>query len=71
MSVISNVERKHLFSNIFAVRDCSERLLCDLETRLEENLVLDDVCDILAQHYSQYFDVYVKYCSNQVKADES
>ena len=66
LSVISNVERKHLFSNIFAVRDCSERLLCDLESRLEENLVLDDVCDILQQHFGQYFDVYVKYCSNQV-----
>lgn len=70
LSVIGNVDRKHLFSNIFAVRDCSERLLCDLESRLEENLVLDDVCDILQQHFNQYFDVYVKYCSNQVRKNE-
>ncbi|KAJ1354139.1 hypothetical protein KIN20_010973 [Parelaphostrongylus tenuis] len=46
-SVISNSERKHLFSNIFAVRDCSERLLSDLETRLEQNLMLDDLCILL------------------------
>ncbi|WKX95040.1 hypothetical protein Q1695_011919 [Nippostrongylus brasiliensis] len=65
-SVISNSERKHLFSNIFAVRDCSERLLSDLETRLEQNLVLDDLCNILVHHFESNFDVYIKYCSNQV-----
>ncbi|KJH41874.1 RhoGEF domain protein [Dictyocaulus viviparus] len=65
-SVITNSERKHLFSNIFAVRDCSERLLSDLETRLEQNLVLDDLCSILLHHFETNFDVYVKYCSNQV-----
>ncbi|KAK6026746.1 hypothetical protein OSTOST_07269, partial [Ostertagia ostertagi] len=65
-SVISNSDRKHLFSNIFAVRDCSERLLCDLETRLEHNLVLDDLCSILVHHFETNFDVYIKYCSNQV-----
>ncbi|VDM55089.1 unnamed protein product [Angiostrongylus costaricensis] len=65
-SVITNSERKHLFSNIFAVRDCSERLLSDLETRLEQNLVLDDLCSILVHHFETNFDVYVKYCSNQV-----
>uniref|UniRef100_A0A8L8JWN4 Rho guanine nucleotide exchange factor 7 n=1 Tax=Heligmosomoides polygyrus TaxID=6339 RepID=A0A8L8JWN4_HELPZ len=65
-SVITNSERKHLFSNIFAVRDCSERLLSDLETRLEKNLVLDDLCGILVHHFETNFDVYIKYCSNQV-----
>uniref|UniRef100_A0A1I7XTH3 SH3 domain-containing protein n=1 Tax=Heterorhabditis bacteriophora TaxID=37862 RepID=A0A1I7XTH3_HETBA len=94
LSVITNAERKHLFSNIFAVRDCSERfvfqlscrilicilsvyilcgfrLLCDLETRLEENLVLDDLCDFLVDHFEKNFDVYVKYCSNQVYQDRT
>ncbi|CAD6194022.1 unnamed protein product [Caenorhabditis auriculariae] len=71
LSVISNADRKQLFSNIFAVRDCSERLLCDLETRLEENLVLDDICDILNQHFEKNFEVYVKYCSNQVYQDRT
>ncbi|KHJ98339.1 RhoGEF domain protein [Oesophagostomum dentatum] len=65
-SVISNSDRKQLFSNIFAVRDCSERLLSDLETRLEQSLLLDDLCSILLQHFESNFDVYIKYCSNQV-----
>ncbi|PAV67618.1 hypothetical protein WR25_02347 isoform A [Diploscapter pachys] len=70
-SVISSPERKHLFSNIFAVRDCSERLLIDLESRLEESIVLDDICDILTLHFEKHFDVYVKYCSNQVYQDRT
>ncbi|PIO62381.1 PH domain protein [Teladorsagia circumcincta] len=41
-------------------------LLSDLETRLEHNLVLDDLCSILVHHFETNFDVYIKYCSNQV-----
>ncbi|KAM3719213.1 Ephexin-1 [Dirofilaria immitis] len=70
-SMITNEERKQLFSNIFAVRDCSEKLLSDLENRLQENLVLSDVCDILCDHFETNFDSYVKYCSNQVYQDRT
>ncbi|CAG9538273.1 unnamed protein product [Cercopithifilaria johnstoni] len=70
-SVITNEERKQLFSNIFAVRDCSEKLLLDLENRLQESLVLSDVCDILCDHFETNFDPYVKYCSNQVYQDRT
>lgn len=56
-SVISNVERKRLFSNIMAIRDCSERLLCELENRFKDNLVLSDICDILCEHFEKHFDV--------------
>uniref|UniRef100_A0A915E303 Ephexin-1 n=1 Tax=Ditylenchus dipsaci TaxID=166011 RepID=A0A915E303_9BILA len=70
-SVITNAEKKHLFSNIQAIRDASERLLCDLESRLKECLVLSDVCDILCEHFEKYFDSYVKYCSNQVYQDRT
>ncbi|CAD5216011.1 unnamed protein product [Bursaphelenchus xylophilus] len=69
MSVITSAERKHLFSNIVAIRDCAEKLLCDLENRLKESLVLTDVSDILCEHFEKHFDAYVKYCSNQVYQD--
>ncbi|CAD5211837.1 unnamed protein product [Bursaphelenchus okinawaensis] len=69
MSVITSVERKHLFSNIVAIRDCAEKLLCDLENRLKENLVLTDVSDILCEHFEKHFEAYTKYCSNQVYQD--
>lgn len=64
-------ERKQLFSNIQAIRDCSEKFLCDLENRLKDNLILSDVCDILCEHFEQHFDAYVKYCSNQVYQDRT
>uniref|UniRef100_A0A1I8EBN9 Uncharacterized protein n=1 Tax=Wuchereria bancrofti TaxID=6293 RepID=A0A1I8EBN9_WUCBA len=70
-STITNEERKQLFSNIFAVRDCSEKLLSDLENRLQESLVLSDVCDILCDHFETNFDPYIKYCSNQVYQDRT
>lgn len=56
-SLITNGERKRLFSNIQAIRDCSEKLLCDLENRFKENLVLNDICDILCEHFEKNFDV--------------
>lgn len=56
-SLVTNAERKRLFSNIQAIRDCSERLLCDLEERFKENLVLNDICDILCEHFEKHFDV--------------
>jgi hypothetical protein len=70
-SLITNQERKQLFSNVVAIRDCSERLLCDLENRLKASLVLSDVCDILCEHFEKHFDAYVKYCSNQVYQDRT
>ncbi|KAK6104181.1 RhoGEF domain family protein [Brugia pahangi] len=70
-STITNEERKQLFSNIFAVRDCSEKLLSDLENRLQESLVLSDICDILCDHFETNFDPYIKYCSNQVYQDRT
>uniref|UniRef100_A0A0R3RHH5 DH domain-containing protein n=1 Tax=Elaeophora elaphi TaxID=1147741 RepID=A0A0R3RHH5_9BILA len=70
-SVITNEQRKQLFSNIFAVRDCSEKLLSDLENRLQESVVLSDVCDILCDHFEANFYPYVKYCSNQIYQDRT
>lgn len=71
MSIITSSERKHLFSNILAIRDCSENLLRDLENRLKENIVLTDVCDILSEHFEKNFNPYVVYCSNQVYQDRT
>ncbi|KAL3119642.1 hypothetical protein niasHT_006728 [Heterodera trifolii] len=70
-SIITTSERKHLFSNIVAIRDCSERLLCDLETRLKDSLVLSELCDILCDYYECHFSPYISYCSNQVYQDRT
>ncbi|XP_062988466.1 ephexin-1 [Elgaria multicarinata webbii] len=54
-----------LFSNVLDVIAVSERFLLDLEKRVEENIVISDVCDIVYQHTINHFSVYVTYVSNQ------
>uniref|UniRef100_A0A915MYU5 DH domain-containing protein n=1 Tax=Meloidogyne javanica TaxID=6303 RepID=A0A915MYU5_MELJA len=70
-SVITSSERKQLFSNILAIRDCSEHLLVELETRLKQGLVLPDICDILCAHFEAQFEPYINYCSNQEYQDRT
>uniref|UniRef100_A0A1I8BRF6 DH domain-containing protein n=1 Tax=Meloidogyne hapla TaxID=6305 RepID=A0A1I8BRF6_MELHA len=70
-SVITNSERKQLFSNILAIRDCSDRLLSELETRLKQGLILTDICDILCAHFETQFEPYINYCSNQEYQDRT
>ncbi|XP_062832482.1 ephexin-1 isoform X1 [Anolis carolinensis] len=53
-----------LFSNVIDVMAVSERFLLDLEKRVEENIVISDVCDIVYRHIEN-FSVYVTYVSNQ------
>ncbi|NWU72735.1 NGEF protein, partial [Pterocles burchelli] len=54
-----------LFSNVLDVMAVSERFLLDLEQRVEENIVISDVCDIVYQHAVNHFSVYITYVSNQ------
>ncbi|XP_069721136.1 ephexin-1 isoform X2 [Phaenicophaeus curvirostris] len=54
-----------LFSNVLDVMAVSERFLLDLEQRVEENIVISDVCDIVYQHTVNHFSVYITYVSNQ------
>lgn len=63
---LSRIERHTLFSDIVPVRECSERLLTDLEKRWQENVLIREICDILLQHASKHFEVYIKYCTNQL-----
>ncbi|KAK6176851.1 hypothetical protein SNE40_015072 [Patella caerulea] len=63
--VVTKRERTVLFSNIGAIRDTSERFLADLEKRWQESYILKDICDIINEHASKHFQVYVRYCSNQ------
>ncbi|XP_031824032.1 ephexin-1 isoform X1 [Sarcophilus harrisii] len=54
-----------LFSNVLDVMAVSERFLLELEQRMEENIVISDVCDIVYQHAANHFSVYITYVSNQ------
>ncbi|XP_006171208.1 ephexin-1 isoform X1 [Tupaia chinensis] len=54
-----------LFSNVLDVMAVSERFLLELEHRMEENIVLSDVCDIVHRYAADHFSVYITYVSNQ------
>ena len=51
------------------VRQCSEKFLEDLEKRWQSSVMLDGLCDVVRNHAKNNFQVYVKYCSNQVYQD--
>lgn len=53
------------------VRKCSERLLAALEQCWQECILLTGLCDIIYQHASENFKIYVKYCSNQIYIDRT
>ncbi|KAI4549808.1 hypothetical protein MG293_002138 [Ovis ammon polii] len=54
-----------LFSNVLDVMAVSERFLLELERRMEENIVISDVCDIVYRYAADHFSVYITYVSNQ------
>lgn len=43
----------------------SRRFLLELERRMEENIVISDVCDIVHHYAANHFSVYITYVSNQ------
>ncbi|XP_030083117.2 ephexin-1 isoform X2 [Serinus canaria] len=63
--ILHQSEAHILFSNVLDVMAVSERFLLDLEQRVEENIVISDVCDIVYQHTVNHFSVYITYVSNQ------
>ncbi|XP_059350138.1 uncharacterized protein LOC130686438 [Daphnia carinata] len=65
-ALLTRLERHTLFSDIVPVRECSEALLADLERRWQENVFIREICDILLEHASKHFEVYIKYCTNQL-----
>ncbi|XP_029472573.1 ephexin-1 isoform X2 [Rhinatrema bivittatum] len=64
-TALNQSEAHFLFSNILEVLVTSERFLLDLEQRMEENIVISDVCDIIYQHAANHFGVYITYVCNQ------
>ena len=64
--LLTRLERHALFSDILPVRECSEALLADLERRWQESIYIREICDILLEHASKKFEVYIKYCTNQL-----
>ncbi|KAI7812431.1 rho guanine nucleotide exchange factor 15 [Triplophysa rosa] len=58
-------DKKALFSNILQVYEVSERFIKDLLKRVDESVVISDVCNIIYEHSEKYFSVYTDYVRNQ------
>lgn len=65
INTLSQSDMHFLFSNIEGVMKASERFLMDLEHRIEENILISDVCDIVYHHAVEHFSVFITYVINQ------
>ncbi|KAJ7996166.1 hypothetical protein DPEC_G00234240 [Dallia pectoralis] len=64
-------DKKTLYSNIVSVYEVSQRFLKDLIHRLDENILITDICDIIQQHALQHFSVYIGYIRNQTYQEKA
>ncbi|XP_064409094.1 rho guanine nucleotide exchange factor 15 isoform X2 [Latimeria chalumnae] len=64
-------EKKILFSNITKVKEVSERFLKDLKERMDEGLLISDVCDLIHFYGQHHFQAYVDYVRNQVYQEKT
>lgn len=62
--VITTLEQNRLFSNIFVIERCSEKLLERLIER-KESTVFNGICDILCDFLENDCDPFVTYSKNQ------
>uniref|UniRef100_UPI00398E92FE rho guanine nucleotide exchange factor 19 n=1 Tax=Pristiophorus japonicus TaxID=55135 RepID=UPI00398E92FE len=66
LDMLTPTDRHTLFSNLQEVKDTSERFLLDLEERLEENIFVRDISDIVLRHCTDFRRVYTPYVTNQM-----
>ncbi|XP_043926263.1 ephexin-1-like isoform X2 [Protopterus annectens] len=70
-SILTAQEKRGLFSTINKIQEASERFLTDLESHLEENLLMPNTCEILQHHAKNNFSVYIDYIRNQPYQDRT
>lgn len=67
--ILTPTEKNKLFAGVPGIIQASERLLADLETIWKEDPMLHNLPEVLLKHSEKYLDIFVGYCSNQVKID--
>ncbi|XP_039527075.1 ephexin-1 isoform X2 [Pimephales promelas] len=71
VNTLSQSDMHFLFSNIEDIMKASERLLMDLEHRIEESILISDVCDIVYYHAVNHFQVFISYVINQAYQEKN
>ncbi|XP_030385065.1 rho guanine nucleotide exchange factor 5 isoform X2 [Scaptodrosophila lebanonensis] len=70
-SVLSSRDRKALFSYIVPVHECSERLLTELESCWQDNIMLLGLSHRIYAIAERYFHVYISFCEHQGRMDRT
>jgi len=70
-SVISQEEWSHVFSNIYQIRECSEKFLQSLETCWQRSIMMHGLSEIILAASRTEFDVFIDYCSNQAVQEKT
>nr|CAH7746145.1 unnamed protein product [Callosobruchus chinensis] len=70
-NIVNEKDMEILFGKVRKVRNCSKRVLHDLEKCWKGNILLDGICDIIQKHAEGNFDAYIAYCENQVIIGET
>ncbi|KAJ8260204.1 hypothetical protein GJAV_G00178310 [Gymnothorax javanicus] len=64
--ILPKMEHHILFSNLSQVKRVSERFLLSLESRLEDNVLIPQVGDLVLQHRAALRRAYVPYVTNMM-----
>lgn len=70
-NLVSARDRKALFSYIVPVHECSERLLCELESCWQDNIMLLGLSKRIYAIAEKYFHVYISFCEHQGRMDRT
>ncbi|CAL4073420.1 unnamed protein product, partial [Meganyctiphanes norvegica] len=69
--ILTQRQRKDLFSSIIPVKRCSEQFLADLEMRWQESVKISSLSDIVIKHIRSQFHLYIKYCTHQIHQERT
>ncbi|XP_018804316.1 PREDICTED: uncharacterized protein LOC108978466 [Bactrocera latifrons] len=70
-NVVSARDRKALFAYIVPVHECSERLLTEMESCWQDNIMLIGLGKRIYTMAEKYFHVYISFCEHQGRMDRT
>ncbi|XP_047112371.1 LOW QUALITY PROTEIN: rho guanine nucleotide exchange factor 26-like [Schistocerca piceifrons] len=69
-SVLSKNDRRVLFGNVMPGK-IARKISVRTGALLQDDVLLQGICDIVYRHATGHFNIYIKYCSNQIYLDRT
>ncbi|XP_037890438.1 ephexin-1 isoform X3 [Glossina fuscipes] len=70
-NILNSRDRKSLFAHIVPVHECSEKLLTELESCWQDNIMLGGLSKHIYAIAEKHFHVYIIFCENQGRMDRT